>query len=302
MKKLFLVFSLSILSYLQSYSQAENEKAIVAYNMAQEAYEKEDFTTAEKHLKKTIEYLGSTNSKIQFLYTKVLMKLERWKDARKEADLYFKLEQKPNKDENRHAEMVQMAVYIDQGIDKYNLDQKLNPIRDSVSALVKAIDSLRQAILDPTLASTKMRDLKKSLEVHDVSALHSNNMIMAIGDTLFIQKRIDDKELLTFKVGYTDVKSLKINVAESKAKNAITKKYPWEACVVIDAKLISTTTSIWNQDNDDFDDTQSGPYGGDGLPLSFCLFLDQTNLVKTNKDIQMIQDLIFRFKKVKEQN
>jgi hypothetical protein len=72
-----------------SFSQSNNDLAKVAYMNANEAFAKQEYSTCVKELKSAINYLDTTNVRIQYLLSKACFQLKEYTQAKVEIQSFF---------------------------------------------------------------------------------------------------------------------------------------------------------------------------------------------------------------------
>lgn len=90
MWKILTVILLIVSLSNNSFAQSNNELAKASFLKAQRAYSEGNNETALKDIGKTVEYLGSTNAKIEGLYVKIHMALGNYAESKLHLEKYFK--------------------------------------------------------------------------------------------------------------------------------------------------------------------------------------------------------------------
>jgi hypothetical protein len=118
---------LSILFYQNSYTQDNETMAISYYQQAEKSYTNNDMKKTINYLDKAIELLGSTNSKIEYLYVKTCIRLaneetkmnlflSKWNLAKEHSQKYFEVTPKGT-NTKEYSEMATSVITIDEGIE-----------------------------------------------------------------------------------------------------------------------------------------------------------------------------------------
>ena len=106
-KKHIVTFLLFLsLGLCHTYAQSDEVLAKSYFLKAQEAYSEGSNTTALAQLDKTLEYLGTTNPKVEALYVKIAMNKKDYENAEKHLNSYFEVT-----DED-HSDYVEMLGYV----------------------------------------------------------------------------------------------------------------------------------------------------------------------------------------------
>ncbi|CAM1346883.1 hypothetical protein [Tenacibaculum insulae] len=109
MKKI-ITTTILVLSIIVTVNAQSNEVLAKSYFLkAQEAYSNGENTTALEQLDKTVEYLSTTNAKIEALYVKISLNNNNSLEADKHLKNYFK---NANEDHSDYNEMVSLSVEI----------------------------------------------------------------------------------------------------------------------------------------------------------------------------------------------
>lgn len=118
MKKFLL--TILIFSVHHAFAQSNEEKAQAAYQVAEQAYENQKYKDCIDALQSAVNYLGQTNSKIQYLLIKAMSSgvSNEWFQLQKEINKYFQITTKNDNNSSKYEEILQINLITDNKVNK----------------------------------------------------------------------------------------------------------------------------------------------------------------------------------------